>query len=365
MERRCSLEWVCFQNRSGYAQASQDYLYALLGSDKYNLSLLPLNTSIEQLTCSAERLKTLMSMSQHKLKPDYQVFHCIPEMQRRVRRIKKSIGFGTFETLQPPEVWIPILNENTAVICPSKFNMEVFKEAGITVPLYHIPHAIDTNLYNPSVSPQEKRDKFTFLFFGTWKKRKGWPQLFEAFFKEFDKNDNVQILMKTDKIAGSQRDIALLKDSLGLSKKETAPIIYEGRVLNEQELPKFIKSADCLISPTLGEGFGIPGMQALALEVPIIITNYSGCCDYATEETATLIEPNGFILLNELDQINQFHNKKWAHITADSVGKAMRQVMSNYTLAKNKAKIGSAFVSTNYNYSTIAEKFDRMIESLT
>jgi glycosyltransferase involved in cell wall biosynthesis len=231
-------------------------------------------------------------------------------------------------------------------------------------PIHYIPHCLDISMFNPNVEPECKRDKFTFLFFGTWKKRKGWPQLIEAFLKEFDISDNVQLLIKTDRIMKSQQDIANLKQSLGLSLKETAPIIYEGRILTELELPRFIKSVDCLISPTLGEGFCIPGLQSMALEVPIIITNFSGCCDYATQETATLIEPNGFILLNDLDDIKQFVNKKWAYITADSVRKAMRDVILNYTNMKEKAKIGCNFVSSFFNYSITADRFDQMIESL-
>jgi glycosyltransferase involved in cell wall biosynthesis len=359
------IEFCAFLNRSGYATASQDYIYALLNSGKYDISLFLVNGSIERLTCSPERYQQLNALSQKRQKSDVQFIHCIPEMQRRVRRNGKTVGFATYETTDPPPVWIQFLNRNDAIICPSLFNMKVFKDAGISIPMHHVPHCIDTQLWHPAIEPQEKRDRFTFLYFGTWKKRKGWQQLIEAFFKEFDKNDNVQLLLKTDRIIYSQRDIANFKTSLGLSKKETAPIIYETRVLTELELPRFIKSVDCLVSPTMGEGFGLPGLQSLALEVPIIITNYSGCCDYATHETATLLEPEGFILVNDMDQISQFRNRKWAHVSPESVGKAMRQVLSNYKDAKAKAKVGAAFVATNYNYNATVSRFDRIIESLS
>jgi glycosyltransferase involved in cell wall biosynthesis len=150
---------------------------------------------------------------------------------------------------------------------------------------------------------------------GTWKERKGWKHLIEAWFREFDVGDNVRLVIKTDKITQSRNDIERLKSSLGFSKKETAPIVHETRVLTEAELPRFIKNSDCLVSPTLGEGFGLPGLQAMALEVPVIITNFSGCTDYATSETATLIEPTGYRLIQELDTISQFSNRKWANVS--------------------------------------------------
>ncbi len=358
------VEFCAFLNRSGYAQASQDYIYAL-AEHGYDLSILKINDSIEALTCTPERLEFLTTLTKKQRKCDIQIAHCIPEMQRRIRPNGKTLGFATFETTQPPPVWIPILNTNRAVICPSLFNVKIFQEAGVKVPIHHVPHCIDTRVWHPNVEPQEKRDKFTFLFFGTWRKRKGWPQLIEAFLKEFDKNDNVQLLIKTDRVMLSKQNVEALKLSLGLSKKETAPIIYETRILNDEELPRFVKSVDCLVSPTMGEGFGLPGLQSLALEIPIIITNYSGCCDYATDENAILLEPEGFIMVNDMDQVNQFQNRKWAHITSESVGKAMKQVISNYSLAKAKAKVGAVSIATNYNYTTIASRFERIIESLS
>jgi glycosyltransferase involved in cell wall biosynthesis len=285
-------------------------------------------------------------------------------MQRRVRHFKKTVGFATFETFEPPQVWTSFLNDNDAVICPSKFNVEVFKAAGITKPIYHIPHCIDTELYNPGVEPAEKSELFTFLFLGTWKKRKGYPQLLEAWIKEFDIHDKVRLVIKTDRLTMARNEIEQTKQRLGLSQKEIAPIVFETRVLTEVELPKFIRGADCLISPTLGEGFGLPGLQAMALGVPVAITNFSGCCDYANDQTATLIEPAGFILLNELDKIHQFEHKKWAHVKVETVQSTMRSILTNPEPARAKAQVGAKMVAEQYNYETTATRFEELLKEI-
>jgi glycosyltransferase involved in cell wall biosynthesis len=318
----------------------------------------------DQISMTSQRYAEIVGMIQKQAHPDaIQIIHGIPDKQIHVRPRQKTVGFATFETYEPPEHWVKILNTNNAVICPSKFNEKVFRHAGVTQPIFHIPHCIDTKLYYPNVKAERVSEAFTFLFFGTWKDRKGVKQLIEAWCREFDSSDNVHLLLKTDRITMSQRDIDKIKREVGL-EKDFAPISYETRVLNEEAIPLLIKKADCLICPTLGEGFGLPGLQAMALGVPVVTTNYSGCQDYATPETATLIEPSGFIVFGDVDKIPQFKNKKWAHITPESVAKAMRYVVQNVEAVRRKANLAAAFVASEFSYEATVKRFDTMLDTL-
>ena len=92
------------------------------------------------------------------------IYHCIPNMQRRVDKKGSGLGFATFETFQPPDKWVEILNKNDAIIAPSQFNYKIFSHMKITKPIYYIPHCIDISVYNKNVTPLEQRDRFTFLF---------------------------------------------------------------------------------------------------------------------------------------------------------------------------------------------------------
>jgi glycosyltransferase involved in cell wall biosynthesis len=357
------IEYFCHMNRSGYAQAAQDYIYALRDSQRYDVAIRLLHANPDQVSMTSKRYVEIVSMMQKPSTDNaIQIIHGIPDKQLRIN-LRKSIGFATFETFDPPKHWIKILNENDAVICPSKFNENIFRHAGLTKPIFHIPHCVDTRLYNPGVQAKKEGNAYTFLFFGTWKKRKGYEQLLEAWFREFDSSDNVQLLIKTDRITLSQQCIESIRRNTGL-KKDFAPILFETRVLNEEAIPQLIKKADCLVCPTLGEGFGLPGLQAMALGVPVIITNYSGCQDYATEETATLIEPNGFIMLNDLDKIPQFENRKWAHVSHLAVAKAMRYVTENKEAVLKKAENAAIFVAKEFGYEATAKRFDTMLDTL-
>jgi glycosyltransferase involved in cell wall biosynthesis len=116
--------------------------------------------------------------------------------------------------------------------------------------------------------------------------------------------------------------------------------------------------------PTVGEGFCLPGLQSMALKVPVIITNFSGCQDYANKETATLIEPQGFILQRNMDSIPQFRDKKWAFISIEDLREKMRYVFTNYDIAENKALCAYDYVRDNFNYNKIENIFYEMLGSI-
>jgi len=351
----------CFLNNSGYATAAQDYILALDQSSKYDIKIEIFGTRPTRPSVSDERYEFLMKLQKKELNFDaIQVLHCIPPIQKRVTKLKKNIAFVVFETFQPDKLWIDILNNNDAMIAVSKFNYKVFAHEKITKPLFYLPHCFDINIYNKNVKSLKKFDIFTFLFMGTWKVRKGYIQLIEAWLTEFNTQDNVQLVIKTDKPQYASNYVEKIKKELGKSKG-FAPILFEKQVLGENLMPSFMKSFDCLVLPSLGEGFYIPALHSMALGVPVIISNFSGCQDYANNDTATLLEPSGFILHNDMDGIPQFKNKKWAFIAVKDIREKMRYAINNIDILKDKSKVAYNYVHENFNYNKVANLFGEMI----
>tara|TARA_Y100000310_G_C20697483_1_gene826729 strand:+ start:1742 stop:2848 length:1107 start_codon:yes stop_codon:yes gene_type:complete len=364
-----NISYVCFCNTSGYGQAAQDYINALLLDKDIDLRVDPVANQIANPGISDKRFALLKQLSKKEVSAEHiQIFHCVPTLQFKFKKLAKTIGFATFETFDPPDTgqlsWISILNNNDAVIVPSLFNYEVFAHTRLKKPIFYIPHSINTDIYHTDVKPSREFERFTFLFCGAWKLRKGFPQLLEAFFSEFDINDNVQLLIKTDKTSDAKSQIKQLKNNLGYKKKETAPILFEDKIFNENKLPGFFKSVDCLISPHLGEGFGLPGLQSMAVGTPIIITNFSGSKDYANEDTATLIQPRGFMMHECMDHYPQFRKAKWPFVAVKDIKDKMRFVMENYDKCLEKAKVGYGFVRDNFNYQRINVLFREMLSSV-
>ena len=361
---KTKIRYACFLNHTGYSQAAQDYILALHNSRKYDIKINLYGKCPSKAAISEKNYKLFENMISKNDDSRILIYHCIPPMQKRVSSSKINVGFGTFETFSPPDDWISILRKNTAVISPSYFNKKIFSNCLVGKPCFHIPHCVNTELYNETVESIVNYDKFTFLFIGSWRLRKGYSQLIEAYFSEFDISDNVQLLIKTDRPEQAENYIYEYKKQLNLKTKGFSPIIFEKDILDETKMPGFLKSADCLVMPTMGEGFGLPGLQCMSLGIPIIITDFSGCQDYANNDRATMLEIEGYRQFSNLDRIPQFSNKKWAFVSVRQIREKMRFVLNNYEQVKNKAKTAIPFVHKEFNYKTTEEKFSDMLESL-
>lgn len=359
------IEYCCFLNSSGYSVAAQDLILSLHQSGNYDIKLHPFAGKPARPAVSDERYAIFSKMMKKESAEDaIQILHCIPTLQKNIKYKKeKNIAFATFETFGPPDNWINLLNKNDAMITPSFFNYRIFAHARINKPLFHIPHCVDFDVFNPNVNPLKQHNRFTFLFLGTWKERKGYKQLIEAWLREFKVSDNVQLVIKTDKINQAKTYIEKIKKETGISKG-FAPILVENKVFSEAEMPHYLKSFDCLMLPTMGEGFNLPGLQCMALEVPVVITNFSGCVDYANEETATMLEPRGFVLKKNMDGIPQFRNKKWAFLAVEDIRRVMRKIIDNPAKIIKKSKKAYEVVSNKFTYEKTEELFREMIGSL-
>lgn len=357
------IEWIGFFNQTGYGQSAASSVFALEGSGRYDVRIRGLHgLPSRDAFCKTDHEK----LSQMALKPEndktLQVLHCIPEMFRRARPCNRRIALATFETFQPPDEWARALNRCDAVICPSSFNKQQFERTGVERPIFVLPHVLNFDIWNEQVQASSSDERFTFLFVGTWRRRKGYEVLLEAWMREFGPDERVRLLIKTDKTDSAMESVYSFKRSL--QKKEIAPVSFERRVFNEQQMASFIKSSDCYISPTMGEGFGLPALQAMALKVPVVITNFSGCQEYAKQDNCTLLEPSGFLVHESIDPIPQFAYKKWPRIKVSTVQEAMRGVFEKYKQAQEKADKAYEFVRQNFNYGIFVTKFDKMMETV-
>lgn len=362
--KKIKINYACFLNSSGYSMAAQNYIEALEQTGQFDIKISPFSGKPAKPAISDEKYEFFMRMV--KKKDDEErilIYHCIPTIQRRIKSHKKNIGFATFETFQPPDTWGTLLNKNDAIITPSQFNYKIFSHMKINKPLYYIPHCIDLNIYNKDVKPWKQYDKYTFLFMGIWRERKGYKQLFEAWLKEFDDKDNVQLVIKTDKPKKAEKYFNSFKKQVRLNRG-FAPVFFENKVFSEKELPGFVKSVDCLVSPSMGEGFGYPGLQCMTLGIPVIIANHSGCSEYANKEVVTLIESKGFVLRSNMDNIPQFRSRKWAFIEVKKIQEAMRYVVNNKKEVHKKAGLAYSYVREKFNYKVVSDLFIEMIREL-
>lgn len=361
---KIKITYACFLNSSGYSNAAQNYIKAIDRTNLFDIKIRIFGDKPTRPAISDMDYEYFIKMVK---KPDdfdsILIYHCIPTIQKRIKGYKKTVGFFTYETYSPPDNWVSILNKNDAIIVPSKFNYKILAHEKIEKPLYYLPHCLDMDVYNRDVLPLYEYNKYTFLFMGIFRERKGYKELIEAFLKEFSSEDNVQLVIKTDRIERAREYVEKMKRQIGINKGFSS-ILFENKVFDEKQMPKYLKSVNCFVSATKGEGFGLPGLQCMALGIPVIITNFSGCQDYANNRTATLLEPNGFVFRRNMDNIPQFRDKKWAFIEVRKIQKAMRYIFNNQKKVEMKSNWAFSDITNKFNYKVIGNTFINIIREI-
>ncbi len=128
-------------------------------------------------------------------------------------------------------------------------------------------------------------DKFI-LYIGTLQPRKNIVGLIDAFL-QMKKQANVPHSLV---IAGSK---GWLYDQIMEKIKDNPEVIYFGRV---QDRFALIKKADLLVLPSFYEGFGLPILEAFAMDVPVATANISSMPEVAGD-AAEYFDPKDLITM--------------------------------------------------------------------
>lgn len=185
----------------------------------------------------------------------------------------------------PPGVVKFFLDSGAVPIAMSRFGQQ---QLGRLDPLY-VPHGVHTDLYKPRDRKAVRAevglpdDAFLVGMVAANKgrpSRKGFSQAFQAFCKFAAEHENAYLYLHTmvgQSVAAGENIPAML-DGLGIPEDRVL-IADQYRVLfdpySHQSMSKIYSAMDVLLNPSLGEGFGIPVLEAQACGTPAIVTDFS------------------------------------------------------------------------------------------
>lgn len=174
------------------------------------------------------------------------------------------LAITMFESTELPPGWPSVLNSMDACVVPCTWNVEMFKENGVTVPLYKIPLGI-SEAFTFRQRPLD-REVCTFVTIGDGGRRKGWMGAAIAFEQAFKERTDVQLLVKC-----RPQEIPFQFSNINIK--------VVSRDLTIAELADFYGDCDFMIFPTLGEGFALPPREFAATGGVAAATDWGGSAD--------------------------------------------------------------------------------------
>lgn len=238
-----------------------------------------------------------------------------------------------------PEGWAKHCDGCERIIVPCEQNATAFKSSGVRVPIHVVPGGTSPVEF-PMVYSKPRRP-YTFLALGDRGSRKGWTEVWQAFFMAFHDTPDVRLVVKTrpntndliDRISmASNRDPRI---SFWMQDVDTMADVYA--------------QVDCVAIPSKSEGWGMPHREAAMMAIPTIVTRYSGLDDGHTDDWATVVLDD-YKLVDIPSGYADHIDGQWAQVDVGALADAMRWCYDHPAQAKEKAHAGAAWLRENQTW---------------
>lgn len=247
-----------------------------------------------------------------------------------------KIAYTMLEGTAIPERWAELINKRfDAVVVPDKYYVKVYEKSGVKKPIFVQPHGVSIeNLLNIPV----RKTPSKYFVFGTsafFIPRKNHNLLLDAFQAEFGRNPRVHL-----KIHGSGGDYGLEDIRRKISGYPNISLMTNS--FSTQDYENFLRSLDCYVLLSKGEGFSITPREALALGKPCILscnTAHQTIC----EAGFALGVPSNIQERALYPGLGGYYGYNF-NCNVDDVRKALREVNTNYQTYANKAEQGREWV---------------------
>ena len=337
----------------------------------------------------------------------YETEECPPVLADKFnRKWGFVVGRTMFETDRLPDGWAARLNNVDEVWVPTMHHKRIFEDANVKNVVV-VGQGIDSNRWDPSkakpldwrmIDPDRQcnKDDVKFLSVFKWERRKGHDLLVPAFWEAFpppsecsaeemrngeckapwsdadgDDGDDgkrgtcliiVTSLYHTDpeEVIGDIERYWV--ESTGQKVREyedmQGVILLNG--LSEDQLIGLYKSVDAFVLPSRGEGWGRPYMEAMAMGLPVIATNWSGPTAFVTEGNGYLLKIKGLVDAN----LDAFPGHKWAEPDKDALKELLIRIRDNPEEGRQKGAIARRDILEKWSHEKIALDVAKELERI-
>lgn len=263
-------------------------------------------------------------------------------------------AYSMFEATQIMPEWVIMLNLYfDAVIVPDPFLVDVYINSGVTIPVFYIPLGIDiSDFLKAPLKKAKTKGPFVFASLGKAEDRKNHQMAIRAFAKVLGNNPNAILYINCR--AGEKEFKQELMDEV--AKHKCNNIKFTELCLRKDAYLKFFRSVDCLLHFSKGEGFGIQPREAMALGIPVIITNNTAqttICDSGLVKVVSSNIPEPAIYGKRV--IGEQFNCNLEDCCA-----AILDVYSNYNEHLNKSAEMRTWASA-FDYSNISSQYNCLV----
>jgi D-inositol-3-phosphate glycosyltransferase len=274
--------------------------------------------------------------------------------------IAKKVLYTPIDGTNVKEAFVEPLAAFDHIVCYTEFGKRQL-EKHLAADYYVISHGINTKIYRP-VNKQEARQRNNFpddwYIVNVTDRNQIRKRLDLAFFyfAEWarDKPDNIKIHYH-GALQDEGWDLIQLAEDFGIKDRViiTSPNITAAHGLPLELMPYVYGVADCGLSVTMGEGWGMTVHERMAMKIPMIVPRYSALGEWA----------NGGVHYAEISDVPYFNvkglNTRGGIPDKQSTIAALDKIYNDKDYSKSIAEKGyNLATQSKYNWRNIAMQFN-------
>ncbi len=271
-----------------------------------------------------------------------------------------AIGFTIFELNKLKSVEIHNLSTLDLIISPTKWQDEIIKAAIPNVKTTVVPLGVDTNIFKPI--PIDRTNKpFVYVAGGKWELRKNQALLIKAFDRAFTPSDDVELHLICHSFLSQEiqkRGESELNECLRLMTLNNKVRVYKPEFIPFDQLARIYNFADCGVSISSAEGWGLFALEMMAVGKNLIVSNCTGHTEFVNENCGKLIDSVGM----EKAQDDLFFDGfgQWHKFDMDQIIEALRFAYKNWRDQTNQFNIEQA---KKFAWNIATDKLIKVLKS--
>lgn len=208
----------------------------------------------------------------------------------------RHFGYTTFELDAFQSREINSMQCCEKIITASKWGRDILSAVHFS-PAYS-PLGVDRNIFNEVVRPKtsnmirSSKDNFVVLHIGKAEVRKGTLEIIEAFNQAFTISDDVELWLSISNVFLNEVEWKWWEERVKSPKYNALASktkLITKRLDTQHDIAELISQADCGIFMSFAEGFNLPALEMMSCGKNVILTNYSGHTEFASEGNSWLV----------------------------------------------------------------------------
>ena len=307
-------------------------------------------------------------------KPDILYFMTDPrfygwlwDMENEIRPLVPMVYYHVWDNFPAPHFNRKYYASNDRICAISKVTRDIVAEVAPEVKLDYVPHAVDSNIFNPMTQEQinevrerhlgADKDRVVFFWNNRNARRKQSGTLLFWFKKFLDKvgHDKAQLIMHTDPKDSHGQDLEHIIDHLELDTDRQVLLSVEK--VNQGDLATLYNMVDCTINISDAEGFGLATLESLSCGTPII-ANMTGGLQEQIRSGSDLF---GIPLIPESKAVIGSQDVPYIYEDRLSEGQVVSALEKMFVMTSEERKElgmkGREHVMNNYNFETFNKQW--------